>query len=486
MIVVSVISKALGFVRSAVVAALFGVNINTDSFYLGLSMLGVFSGPFEALGVTSVAIIPHIREREKTNRYYQTILNLTLVLSAALALILAFNSRIITHLFSINYDDEQLQLVSSIVKIMMPLLILLSCVNILSGVLNANYKHIAVQCIGLPLNLLWIAIPVAFWDTLGIRAVVIGYALGLAVQMIILAFSCRKLFRYRPRIDLKMPQLRETLRLCLPVCISSGAVAVQQAVEKSLASGLAEGSITILNSANQLIILINSIFTMSIITILYTSMAAYAADEDTGGLKRLNENGIASILLVTIPFVVFIALYKTFIVKFIYQRGAFLPSDTQLTSDVFFSYAFSLLPTGIGLCIGKCFYALRDTKTPLIITFVNAAVNIVLGIALLKPLGINAIPVTFSIAAWVSAILYVALITRKIGRMNLQILGLSTLRALVGSALSVVACLALKRFVTHDLLCLVLGILVGGCLYVVTLYILKEPMLRSYRNKNVS
>jgi putative peptidoglycan lipid II flippase len=91
------------------------------------------------------------------------------------------------------------------------------------------------------------------------------------------------------------------------------------------------------------------------------------------------------------------------IIRVIFERRAFLPSDTAATAAALQFYAVGLLGYSIVRIASPTFYALGDSRTPVQISMVSVVVNAVLNVVLARVLGYRGLALGTSIAALFNA-----------------------------------------------------------------------------------
>ncbi len=92
-------------------------------------------------------------------------------------------------------------------------------------------------------------------------------------------------------------------------------------------------------------------------------------------------------LVMNVPATVGLIVLATPIVRVIFERRAFLPSDTAATAAALQFYAVGLLGYSIVRIASPAFYALGDSRTPVKISIAAVIANAGLNLALVRVLG---------------------------------------------------------------------------------------------------
>jgi putative peptidoglycan lipid II flippase len=105
-------------------------------------------------------------------------------------------------------------------------------------------------------------------------------------------------------------------------------------------------------------------------------------------MRRTLGNGMRQINLLLIPAAALMVVLATPITRLVYQRGQFNPTSTHLVSIALFWFAFSLPFGGLNLLLTRTFFALKRPWIPTRLAALNLVVDVIVSVALYKPLGI--------------------------------------------------------------------------------------------------
>jgi putative peptidoglycan lipid II flippase len=203
--------------------------------------------------------------------------------------------------------------------------------------------------------------------------------------------------------------------LAVPALAGVGAHQVNFVVDRILASGLAEGSISALNYGLKVAQLVHGLLAVSLITVLFPSLAERGAAEDLAGLRDRLVRGLAALAFLVLPATAVLVVLREDLVRLLFQRGAFDVIDARMT-------AVALLFFGLGVPFlawwdwaARTFYALRETATPVKATLVVVAVNVILNLILVRPMAHGGLALATSLAALVGCVLLLRSLSRRPG-----------------------------------------------------------------------
>jgi putative peptidoglycan lipid II flippase len=196
-------------------------------------------------------------------------------------------------------------------------------------------------------------------------------------------------FRLSFTVDWHDPRVRQVLILFLPVTISVGIINLDVFINTGFGSLVSTHAPAAINNAFRIYMLPQGIFSVAVATVLFPTLSRQAARRDASGMRRAIGNGMRQINLLLIPAAAFIIVLTTPIVRLVFQRGAFNAHSTHLVSIALFWFAFSLPFGGLNLLLTRVFFAVQRPWIPTRLAAVNIVVDIIVSIALYKPLGIS-------------------------------------------------------------------------------------------------
>jgi putative peptidoglycan lipid II flippase len=145
------------------------------------------------------------------------------------------------------------------------------------------------------------------------------------------------------------------------------------------------------------------LFGVSIATATIPAISRDAARDDRPAMRRTLGDGLTLMLVMNVPATVGLVVLAHPIVRVIFERRAFLPSDTAATAAALQLYAVGLLGYSIVRIASPAFYALGDSRTPVRISIASVIANAVLNIVLVRLLGYRGLALGTAIAALLNA-----------------------------------------------------------------------------------
>jgi len=417
-------SKLLGFLRDTVMADRFGAGHLTDA-YIDASFipLALFAAVGVAIQTVFIPLLSSLLAREGEADAETFAANVNGAVSTAvlvLILVLEVGAGLAVDVMGHGLDPEAHRLAVSMVRIMSPLIMFYAWSGIVGGALNVRGFFGPNAAMGIPQNLIIIGAIIA--GSLGgrkdIMLVAWGSLVGTATTYLIQLPALRRSgLRVGWRFDFRNPRLVQMLRLVVPAALTAMAQQLGLGVDRALGSGLRpEGLLTDLTYAGRLQLLAYSIMGLSISTVLLPRLAAAAARGDMRGFRQAFARGLGLVNFVTLPVVVGLFLLRTPVVRVVFMHGAFAPASVAPTAYALAFLTLGTLGYGWQDYLNRTFFALQDTRDPMIGGFIAVAVNVVLDFLLVGPLQQGGLALGTA-TGWTCASVYLAVRLR--GRLGL-------------------------------------------------------------------
>ncbi len=388
---VSIMSKLLGFAREASLAAVFGATYAADAYLVGQTVPTVVLAALSAaLGSTFIPVFSGVRQtrgREAAFRTVSSVVNATVLVSAAFILVGELLASPLTRIVAPGFQGQVHALTLDMTRIMFPMVLFQSLSGLLAGLLQADDNFAVPAVAGLAFNVVIIASILTLGPVFGIRAVAAGTVVAVAAQVALkVPALLRTGYRWQPILDLGDPGLRRMGALIGPVLIATVAGQMSIVVNRVLASGLPEGSIAALNYATRLMGLVPGVVGFAIVTVIYPTLARLSAARDWSRYSRAFSESMGIVSFVLVPVAVGMAVLRVPAVRLVFERGAFDAHATAATAWALLFLAPSAAIATLHDMANRAFYALQDTTTPMIVSVGTAGINIVLNLVLVHPL----------------------------------------------------------------------------------------------------
>ncbi|WP_436842312.1 murein biosynthesis integral membrane protein MurJ [Streptomyces cyaneofuscatus] len=395
----SVVSRATGFVRSAVVLAALGTGLTADGYTVANTVPNILYILLIG-GALNAVFVPELVRAAKEHAdggvaYTDRLLTLCTVGLLALTALAVAAAPLIVGLYT-DYDGRQAELTVALARYCLPQILFYGLFTLLGQVLNARGRFGAMMWTPVLNNIvvigvfgLYIAVAANSGGALSDRdAHLLGWGTtaGIAVQTLALLPALRAAkFRWRPRFDWRGSGLTRPMRaagwlvllvltnqLAYWVVTRLSTTAGQQAFEQQVAGGAGYAAYSY---AYQLWVVPQGIITVSLVTALMPRMSRAAADGDLAGVRRDVAYGLRTSAAVVVPAAAVFLVLAPWVMGSVFGYGRITDADITVMAGILMAFAPGLVAFSGQYVLSRGFYAMSDTRTPFLLNLVVAAVN---------------------------------------------------------------------------------------------------------------
>jgi len=411
--VISFISKFVGFFREVLVANYFGATGLTDAFLVALLIPGLILR-LVGEGFTTLVIPFYLERKAKGFEVAKRFVNSTLTVWGSififLSLLILIFAPACVHLVAYGLKGEHFSLAVTLTRYLVIFGLFTVLAGIFTGLFQAEKQFLYPTLISFIGNIAIVLCLYFLHRNLGINSWTVGQnisAIILFFTMFLVLYRRYGFFHSLGFHQVDWHEIREFALLLFPLVISSGLSTINQVVDKTIASGLDPGSIAALNFSARVWNIPLSLLAVPIATAIFPTFSELALN---GSARveyesRLEKTlGVSFYLMISSTF--FLFFLSEPIVRLFFERGAFNPQATALTSFVNKMYVIGLFAHATSPIMAKVFYSFKNTTTPLVISAVCVGLNIILNILLSKIFGAGGIALATSVVMIVNFILY--------------------------------------------------------------------------------
>lgn len=450
MIATLIASRFLGWLRLSVIGARFGETPDLDAYIAAFRIPDTLFNLLVA-GALASAFIPVFtsylaKEREdEAWRVASSVMNAIVLLLIGFSAVMWILAPILVPILAPFPDPAQRETAIHLTRIMLLSPIFMGLSALFTGILNSYRQFLTGATAPLVYNFVIILFAVFASPFLGIEALAWGTVAGALMMWLVQVpeLTFRRT-RYKLTLDLTHPGVREIARLTIPRTLALGAVNLIFIVDTFLAAKMAEGSLTALLYAQQLMQLPLGVFSIAISAAVFPTLAHYASLGLQARMRDVLQTAIRWILFLTLPTVVMMIVLRRPIVNLLFQYGRFGSEARELTQEAFLFYSLGLAGHALIQILARAYYASKDTRTPLALTLISIGTNIVLSVLLSPLYGINGLALANSIATLAEAVLFLALLAPR-ARLRIVGLGTSSLKVIAASLAMGIAMFAFIR-----------------------------------------
>jgi putative peptidoglycan lipid II flippase len=424
-------SRIAGLGREVVAASYYGVKGPMSAFTIAFQVPNLVRALF-ADAALQPAFVPVFTELLGEKRYREAfrlastlMLLATMVLGAITALFVLLAPVIMPLLVPDFRRQSVVDLTVSLSQILFPILILLGISGVVVGILNSYDRFGAFAISPLFWNLTIIVVLVLlvplFHGQDRIYAYAIAILVGTAVQLAIPAWDLRNTpFHFTWSLDWRNPGVRRVLLLMLPVTISLGLINFNALINSFFGALISEESPAAIDKAFRLYQLPQGIFSVAVATVLFPTLARFAARGEYENLRATLANGMRQILFVLVPAAAAILVLSEPIIRLVYQRGEFTAAETTLVATALFWFAFSLPTNGLYLLQTRTFFSLQRPWMATGLAALDLIVSALFAFLLYRPFGTGGVVAGTGIGTTAAVVAQTVILQRQFDGLELS------------------------------------------------------------------
>ncbi len=380
-----VLSNIASLIRQILVANAYGTSAPMEAFIpanrISETLFNLVAGG--ALGSAFIPTFTNLLAKEKNQKAWKlasSIFNLILIILTVLAALAAiFAPQLVRYVLAPGFgiDPGKEALTIALTRLMLPSSVLFGLSGLVMGILNSHQKFFIPALTPAMYQLGMIFGVTVLSPSLGIFGLAWGVLIGSALHLILqLPLLFKQKASYTPTLNLDSPDVREVARLMGPRVLGVAVVQLNLWINVRLASGMPEGSVTAIQVAFTLMLMPLAAIAQSIATAALPTFSTQVAKNKLGEMRNSLSATLRGILLLSIPASLGLVALRVPVVTLLYQRGEFDAQSTKLVAWALLFYGIGLVGHALVEILARAFYALHDTKTPVMIGIAAMSLNV--------------------------------------------------------------------------------------------------------------
>jgi putative peptidoglycan lipid II flippase len=389
------LTSVISLARGIVILRTFGTGMENEAFNaanrVSETLYNLVAG-----GALASAFIPTFtgfiakKDKEGAWKLASSVINLVVIFISFLGLLAAlFAPQVVRYLLAPDWfihDPQKFYLTVQILKIILPATVLFGVSGLVMGILNAHQSFLfpalapSMYSLGIIFGVLFLS------PSMGVYGMAWGVVIGSGLHLLV---QIPKLLglggAYYPSLGLRNKAVKEVGVLMLPRLAGVAVVQLNFWVNTNLASRYSEGSVTGLTYGFTLMLMPLMFIAQAIATASLPTFSEQVALGKIPEMRSSLASALRAVLLLSIPASMGMIILRIPLIKVLYQSGeAFTSESTQLVAWALLWYAAGLVGHSVVEIVSRAFYALHDTRTPVMIGIGAMSINIILSILLGK------------------------------------------------------------------------------------------------------
>lgn len=418
LMIVTIVSKVLGLFRDSVLASAYGTGKYAAVYSTANSISTIlFAVIGTALATSLIPLYNKLESEDSTERamgFLNSVVNLVVIVCLAIAGLGIIFAGLLVKVFAPGYQGDVYTLCVQYTRILLPSIVFVGLANIFTSYLQIKKRYVIPGFIGMPYSVIIIASIFLSLKT-SPMVLVVGTLIAISAKALFqLPFVYKEGYRYRPKINLQDPVMKDMMILILPVVIGVGANQINSIVDKSLASLLGTDVVASFSYAIKLYEFVQALFITSILAVIYPRLSSMIVSERMDSFLNSLKKTMNVIIVALVPIIVGCIVLSKQIVEVLFQRNAFTSKDTTMTASILLIYVIGILAFALRDVLTRGFYSMEDSKTPMINSIISIVFNISLNLILVKPLGYKGLAIATAVSAYIGLFLFNRSMKKKI------------------------------------------------------------------------
>ena len=429
----TLISRALGFVWNLLMASTFGAGLISDVFFIAYRIPNLLRS-FLAEGALTSAFVPVFAEdlntsKEKAQETLSSMTSIIIITAGLLTSIGMIFAPSLVQLIAPGYEvnSKQYDLCVQLTRISLPYIFFVSLVSLINGSLN-NLKiygaspvaQISMNCV--LIAACWLA---SFYDPeLGIYLLTISVLIGGAVQVLVQLPALKRVsLSILPSKQLLTKSTKKIIFLMIPAILGAAVYQLNIIVNTMLASTLQSGSISWLFYADRITQLPIGIITIALASVLLPNLSKNIASGDNEKFTANLSNSLRYLSFLMIPASVALFALAEPITRLFFERGEFSSFDSSQTYLAIQAICFGIWGFSCYSIVVRAFLARQNTTTPALLGVCTLVFNLCIALLLMGPISSVGTTSLTAILSSIQSILYDIFPHATLGHLGLALSG---------------------------------------------------------------
>ena len=420
----SVVSRLLGLVRNRLLSGEFGTGFASDAYFAAFR-LPDFLFNLLVLGALSSAFIPVFAEylakkkRDEAFMVARSLFTVMFFVLAVLTVVLFLFAEPLSYLVAADWVGEQRELLVRLIRIMLLSPLFFGLSNVLTGILNSFRRFVATAAAPVMYNVGIIAGLVFLTPTLGIEGAAWGVAFGSFLHLLTQVPTARRLgFSFMPAFQFFHEGVKKIFTLLLPRTIGMAMTQINLLIVAFLATRMEEGSLSQFQYATDLQSFPLGVFGFSFAVSAFPLLAEAASKNQESKFRSAFSHAFTQILFWLLPASAFLLLLREHLVRLVLGTGAFDWPATLATASALGFLGLSLFAQGLVPLLARTFYALQDTRTPVMVSILSLVLNIGLSFVFAPVLGVVGLALAFTLGTLVNLVVLLVWLRVRVGDLD--------------------------------------------------------------------
>ncbi len=482
--ILSIVAKIFGFARDLVFLYFYGANALTDTYKLAMTLpLLIVITISAAINTALIPVLNDAQKKKNQQEFFSKFLTTLFIVVIVIMVLIILFARPLSYVVSIQLKESVRIELIKYMRLFSALILLQSLTYSFIGYLQKEGRFYYATLVSLPLNVVMI-LGIYFFHRPTLFSISVITVFAYLIQTIFIAIPVfRQDYRYKPSFSLKDEHIRMFFLLIGPIILSYAAEQLNVLVDKNIASGLAAGTITIIDLSERIKVLFYSLFVLSISNIIFSNQSKIAMENGEVELFQYTKSALSQILMFVVPISGGIIVLNQEIVRFLYLRGEFSADKAYIVGILLMIASISIVSGTIIHFLSNMMFALKLPKVAMVTTYTMIPINIVLSLILSRYFDVYGLMFATTLSNVLAAVYFIIIIKNRFRKFNPHFISKSFVKYIMSTLVMILFIMVFKLYVFkfNDLITMILSMILGAIVYGASLYALKtEEIVEVY------
>ncbi|OGN01211.1 MAG: murein biosynthesis integral membrane protein MurJ [Candidatus Yanofskybacteria bacterium RIFCSPLOWO2_12_FULL_43_11b] len=448
-------SRVLGVLRDRILASHFGASDLLDVYYVSFNIPD-FIFNLLVVGAVASAFIPVFVEYQAkkdggewnlANNFLNTLIT---VMTVTAGVMFIFTPGLI-NIIAPGFSSEKKELAVLFTRIMLFSPIIFSISVVIGSILQVFHRFLAYALAPIMYNLGIIFGAIFFVPKFGPLGLAEGVVLGALFHLLVQLPALKGTgFKWKKVWNFGDSGMRKILKLMVPRTIGVAVIQINFIILNALSSRISPGSVTVINLANNFQYLPISLVGISTAVASFPTLSRQALEGDKTEFTERISRTLRRILFIVLPLSFLMIYLRTDLIRIVLGSGLFRSGDIELTGNVLGFFMVGVFAQSIIPFLARSFYAMQNTRIPVVASIAGVAANIFFAWYFSPSLNIFALPMAFSLAGILNAVILSAFLKYNLRTLSLKELGVYSVKLLYICAVMILVIILTDIFVNFD------------------------------------
>lgn len=482
-LVITIIAKLAALGEDAVVASFMGTSDSADSYYMSADIIQLF-WYFGTLGIVRVFLPEYKRQstlygEDAAEQYSRNMMAIFSWFVVAITVAILLLADVIVDMAAYGFTEENKALCASYTRYRTPQIIFWCWTSILTAKLQARKKYSASKIPEIIVHAPVIVLALLLYNAVGVQSLFWGLIIGSILGFLSQLICDGKRHSLSVKFSLKDRGVIDSLKRMPAAFVSAALAQIHSMVDKVMASAQPSGAVSSLSYGHKMYAAVNGLISGAITTVVYPKITELATVNDKDQLSQLMKNVQLLFAGVMVPVAIGLTLFSADFTKVLFMRGAFGEESVSQVAFVFSAYVLGIPFAGMNSIVQLVYFAYGNTKSPMLISLVSIAGNLVLNYVLSQLWGVGGIAIASSIAMMVACIVSIILVRKYVAVVDRKFL----VDCLIVVLLALISCFVAWMITnwtvpaSMSLVRLIMGGMIGVLIYLGLVYGFKRELI---------